>query len=260
MLNRLRSTERPQKQPRPTIGTIRQMPPATVIAEKDVRQLGKIGVRTYIEHKGVEYQVGGVVDGTDRSHLAGETVLAEPVTETDRGKTVEVATRYRLLFEVPRGTYAADLARSEQRRGAAALRPVSALAGLSLLDGRNPHIFAAAGSAPARGVDLPATGYAEGRSPIRGRDIVTAIDKSGVRVLNINGHGVILAPRGRAPIAAKVTVETAWPLIGAHYAGAAWPACELPHGKDKPPEAVDVLVGGIVACAGHASGALEPDR
>lgn len=225
-----------------------------IIPAEDLELLGLAAGARYYRHGADEFSLGPEVPGADVADYGGAFV-SEPIIEQADGQSLVTGTKLRQLFEVPAGTYAAALAKAKtKRQRLGRVSPIDALAGLHLLAGRPPLVIASASAAGALSPLAPgttATGFAPGRRPVRGREIITALERRGVTLGLVDGRLLVSAPDGKVTGEVGELVAKAERLL-VGYLGSGAP-CELTH-KATPPEAVTVLVGGMLACADHLAG------
>jgi hypothetical protein len=228
----------------------------TIVAADKLKPLGTVGGSRYVEHRGREYVIGSTVERPDQGSAPDDgIVISTPVTaDNGDGRMVEIDRTYTAAWAVPPGTYAAEVERRSKRTRPAPLRPADALDGLSLLARRSDRIVPSGGG-PALGVELKPQGYASGRPAIRGRAILALLGSRGVQLQVRDGRLLPLSEQRIAPGMVEIIDKAARLLIG--YVTRHPVPCELEH-KDKAPEAVTLLVGGLAACEQHRSGGLRP--
>jgi hypothetical protein len=129
--------------------------------------------------------------------------------------------------------------------------PVDALGAVRMLAPKQERIFSApsAGGAALRG---GGDAFVEGRPAVRGRAIIPALEARGV-TLHLRSGRLLVTVFASFDADGLEVVRIAERLLLGFLNGS--PPCELRH-EDKPPEAWTVLLGGILACEGHASGEL----
>ena len=223
---------------------------------REATRLRAIRGAPFVEAGGKQYAELGEVATPDEAGDADAVLRVPQYAEAD-GQRIEVGARYRVLEALPPGRY--EQLRAERHTRSAPLRPVDALASCQLLAPR-PGLIASQPGAPAPGVNLGRGGFAPGRPAARGRDAILArIEATGTQLVLANGRHLALAPGGRLRGDVRELLEV--PGVGRLLVG--WLSghpvgCELDHGKDAPPPAVTIALGGLAICEAHASGEVAP--
>lgn len=237
----------------------RRRPGADPVAYSKLKPLGRVRGTEFAEYGGREFMLDDSTSddanawavGDDALVLVVPRVISDPVT----GQEMTAGSSYRHALLVPNGTYAAAKAKADARRAPAARRPIDSLDVISLLASRPPLILGGsrAGASP---VSLRGSGGMDpGRSQVRGRDIVTALQARGITLSAGDGRLLASAPGGHADADIRALLDIGHRLLIGYLADRPL-GCELRH-DGKPPEAWSVAVGGALMCEAHADGTVE---
>lgn len=245
------------------IGIRPPKPATTIVQAAHATDLGSVAGSQYVTVNYDEYRLGGEVDAD-----AGGTILAIPVfAEDDRGKRLQVGTRYRRLERVPAGTFSQLTEREQRRFATAPPRLTDDLGAIASLAAKGAY-FPRTGNAPGMLDFFPSTsgdprvGVAPGRGPIRGRSLFPWLERAGVRDLQWrerDGRRRLLwsASKGQLRNDVLRVLEMEELLLIGYLIDDPEP-CSLDHGKDQPPEAITTVCNGWPACEAHSTGELRP--
>jgi hypothetical protein len=132
---------------------------------------------------------------------------------------------------------------------------VDALSAISALAARADRIAPGPpGPAPASLVG-GSGGFAAGRTAIRGRDVLPALERLGIRFELRHGRLVDASSGSRSALVEALVTRAGRLLVG--YLSDHPVMCEL-DGHNVAPEAVTLTLSGLGMCQAHASGELRP--
>jgi hypothetical protein len=250
-----------------TLEAIRPHRPVEIVPAGRATKLGRAAGFDYVTINGNEHllEQAALLEPGDVASQSGQLFVSIPTMITDDdGRSMQVGAKYRRALPVPEGTYQRTAEREAERKAPAAHRPVDALS-FPILAARSPRVVGAPSHAASLYIGLdaavqngdPTAGIAPGRGPIRGRDLMPFLESKGIQLELHAGRLLVTAPKGRMTGDLRAVVDRATPLLVGYLTDAPL-RCDLPHPSDgDTPEAWTLLVGGLAACEGHASGELD---